>query len=117
MIVRAIDENGDWQFGNSRQSYKENLEALRQTIQTRLRSFLGDCFFNQTDGIDWLNLSDRNREEELGLAISTNLLNTEGVNKIVDFSYSLDRNRQFNISFVVETVYGQIQSETEFNII
>lgn len=44
MSVRAIDDNRDWQFGQSKQSYKIGIEETAQMIKTRVLSFLGDCF-------------------------------------------------------------------------
>lgn len=52
MIVRALDINGDWTFGQGKGNYLTNQAAIAQNVQTRLLSFLGDCFFDPTAGIN-----------------------------------------------------------------
>ena len=34
MRVRAIDKNGDWTFGHSRNNYKTGIEAVKQLVTT-----------------------------------------------------------------------------------
>ena len=59
MITRALINNpdpkldNDWTFGKGRQSYLRHEAAIKQSIRTRLMSFLGDCFFDINAGIDW----------------------------------------------------------------
>jgi len=35
MIIRTIDQDGDWTFGNGIGSYRRNLLALTQDLETR----------------------------------------------------------------------------------
>ena len=84
MSVRAIDDNRDWQFGQSKQSYKVGIEETAQMIKTRVLSFLGDCFFATQEGIDWLNLLGKGAQKEEDLKKSVrNFWN--GAVKIISF--------------------------------
>lgn len=108
MRVRAIDDNNDWTYGQGQNNYKSGQNAIQQNIQTRLQSFLGDCFFNLAAGIDWFNLLGQKSLLQLQLAISAVILNTEGVSGIVSLNFDLQTDRNLIISYSV-TVYGTTQ--------
>ena len=105
MIVRAIDSDNDWTFGKGRNNYKRNQEAVAQMIKTRLQSFLSDCFFAANDGIDWWNLIGSKNQLGLSLAISSTILNTEGVSKLEELTLNLSDTRLFSVSYKVTTLY------------
>lgn len=106
MIVRAIDANGDWLFGKGRNDYLSNNRAIVQNIATRLRSFLGDCFFALDAGLDWFNLLGSKNLIALELAVRATILNTEEVVAIVDVSIDLDETtRHITMRYSVNTVY------------
>jgi hypothetical protein len=107
MIVRSIDSNNDWLFGKGKNDYKRGLNAIQQSIKTRLQEFLGDCFFAQNNGIDWFNLLGSKNQQELGLAISSVILNTEDVTRITEFDLTIDNSRNALIQYEVETIYGR----------
>lgn len=108
MSVRAIDQNRDWVFGQGRQSYKTNEEELGQMINTRVLSFLNDCFFATNEGIDWWNLLERGRQNEelLKRSISLTILQTEGVTAINSVEL-LRQGRDIKIYYDVQTIYSQ----------
>lgn len=110
MRVRAIDSNGDWSFGRGKSDYKADILGLVQNIRTRLKSFLGDCFFAQSEGIDWWNLLGSKRQLDLRLAVATTILNTEGVNGMVELSVDLNADRTLTLKYIVTSVYGTAQS-------
>ena len=106
MIVRTIDAGNDWTFGKGRNSYRKNIKAVEQLLQTRLQSFLGDCFFDIQEGLDWFNLLGSKNQLALELAVRTVILNTEGVTGIVSFSTSLNSStRVFSMQYTVNTIY------------
>ena len=107
MIVRSIDSDGDWSFGKGRNDYLSANDAIGQNIKTRLQSFLGDCFFAMSAGIDWFNLLGSKNIIGLQLSIQATILNTTGVSRIVDFSLSLETNRRLNLQYTVETIYSR----------
>lgn len=105
MIVRALTATGDWTFGKGLQDYKSGVSAVSQNIQTRLSSFLGDCFFDQNAGIDWFNFCGGSKSElAVNLAVSAVILNTQFVTGLVQLSLSLNRvTRRISISYTVTT--------------
>lgn len=117
MIVRALDANGDWTFGKGRNDYKSGKKALEQNIQTRLKSFLGDCFFDATAGIDWFNLLGGKSIPAINIAVAaclTNTLNVTGINQV---SSVLDPvTRLLTISYNVQTTYGPVNNVYQYDL-
>jgi hypothetical protein len=107
MIVRALDSNGDWSFGLGKQSYKSDMNALRQQIVTRLKSWKGDCFFALQDGVDWLNYLDIGTKSFLDLDIKRVILQTGGILRMRNYSSILAPDtRSVSISCTLDTIYG-----------
>ena len=111
MIVRAIDVNHDWEYGKGLNDYKSGNLAVAQTINTRLSSFLGDCFFDANAGIDWFNfLGGSKNQLALNLAISATILNTTNVTGILQLSIELDDvTRNLTVQYQVQTSYSVTQ--------
>lgn len=116
MRVRALDADHDWTFGKGQNDYKANLDAVVQSINTRLNSFLGDCFFSASSGIDWFNLLGSKNALALNLAISATILNTEGVVALHQLSLNLDDARELTVRYKVLTVYSTSSQEFEFDL-
>lgn len=108
MRVRALTPTGDWTFGAGTENYLTRNAAVRQNIQTRLSLWLGECFFNLNAGIDWANLLGSKTPEALQLAIATTILNTTDVVGIKMLSVTLNAQRQFSISFKVQTSFSTV---------
>ncbi len=107
MIVRALSADGDFTFGKGKNNYKKDLDALNQSLKTRLQSILGDCFFALTDGIDWFNLQGSKNELELKLAIAATILNTPDVTELLELSVNLSHNtRVITITYEIDTAFG-----------
>jgi hypothetical protein len=107
MKVRALDINGDWQFGRCLNDYLTANNAITQNIGTRLNSYLGDCFFNLNAGIDWFNLLGSKDQTTLNLSISSVILNTTGVTGLLQLSSGLNHStRVFTAAYKVQTVYS-----------
>lgn len=106
MIVRAVDVNNDWQFGKGRNDYQSGINAIEQNIKTRLQSFLGDCFFAISEGIDWFNLLGSKNQIALELAVRAVILNTDQVTGLVSSSVDVDAfTRRITMTYKVNTVY------------
>lgn len=114
--VRAIDVNGDWTFGKGKNDYKTKNNAIAQSIQTRLLCFLGDCFFDTNAGIDWFNFIGGKDEIALNLAISATILNTPNVTGIDQLYIVLSSDRQFSVSYKVQTTYSQVQGAFQYDL-
>ena len=111
MIVRALDSNHDWSFGKGKNDYKRDNDAITQNINTRLNSFLGDCFFAVTEGIDWFNLLGSKEVLALNLAIGARILNTNGVVGIQQISLDIDEERAFTVRYIAQTIYSSANGE------
>jgi len=111
MIVRALDIDGDWTFGQGKNNYLSGQLAVAQSIKTRLSSFLGDCFFDTAAGIDWFNLLGSKRVLELRLAIASTILNTDNVASLVELSVNLDQNRLLTTQYTVTTNFADLTGE------
>lgn len=116
MIARALDSSGDWQFGKGLNDYKSGNAAVAQDIQTRLYSFLGDCFFDQGAGIDWFGFLGSKDELGLNLAVSAVILNTPNVSGIVQLFITLSSQRNLTIAYNVQTTYSTASGTVEVSI-
>lgn len=115
MRVRAIDQNHDWMFGKGQNDYLQANAAIAQNINTRLKSFLGNCFFDLGAGIDWFNLLGEKDQTALSLSISSVILNTAEVTGILQISTGLNSNRQFTVQYKVQTVYSTTSNTFVFD--
>lgn len=113
--VRALDNNHDWTFGSGVNNYLFNNAAIAQNINTRLSSFLGNCFFDLGAGIDWFNLLGNKDQTALNLAISSVILNTAQVTGIVQLSINLSVSRNLTVNYQVTTVYSSASATFLFN--
>lgn len=109
MIVRAIDNDLDWVFGQGRQSYKSDLDAVKQIIWTHIYSWYRDCFFDRAFGIDWNNLIGYyDTKIQIQLAVRKQILIINEVTGVTDLSISLDENRKLSLSYSATTIYGDV---------
>ena len=106
MSVRALDINHDFTFGKGIQDYLINQFEIIQNIETRLLSFVNDCYFDMEAGIDWRRLLGRkNTEDEIVLSCRSVILETDDVVKVNDISASV-ANRQIIIQYNIDTIYS-----------
>ena len=116
MIIRATDVNGDWTFGRGKNNYQTLNAAIGQDIGSRLSEFLGDCFFATQNGIDWFNLLGSKNQLSIQLAVRAVILNTRNVTGILALSYNLSQNRQIQISYNAQTVYGNTSQIFQYDL-
>lgn len=107
MIFRQLNSDNDWTFGKGKNNFARENDAIGLNIKTRIKSWVGDCFFDTSAGIDWVNrLGSKSQRELLELDLRNIILQSEGVTGINSFSTSLV-NRQFTADYSVETVYSK----------
>lgn len=107
MAFRNLSGNGDWVFGSGKNSYvTKNLE-IGVNIQTRVLSFLGDCFFATEEGIDWFNLLEMGKQEQLENSVQETIKNTPGVTAINSVDVVMGANRRISITYDVQTIYSE----------
>lgn len=105
MIIRANTSDNDWIYGLGANAYKKNNEAIGQNIQTKIQEWQGDCFFNLTAGIDWINRFSDSNLVRLEQELNSLILKVNGVVKVTILDISFE-NRNFRISYEVQTVYS-----------
>ncbi len=107
MAFRNLDSNHDWVFGSGKNSYVTENQEIGLNIQTRVLSFLGDCFFATEEGIDWWNLLDMGKQEQLENSVQETIKNTPGVTAINSVDVVLGANRKITITYDVQTIYSE----------
>lgn len=117
MIVRALSSTGDWLYGKGYSDYLSGQQAIEQSIQTRLLMFLNNCFFATNVGIDWFTYLGSKNQLQIELACAATILNTYGVQSLVQVSATLI-NRGFSVTYNVTTIYsaqaGQLINTSQY---
>jgi hypothetical protein len=112
MIFRNLDENNDWTFGSGKQNFTDRNTAIGLNIKTRIQSWVNDCFFDQSAGIDWINrLGEKNQRLLLELDLRRIILQSEGVTAIKEFDTILN-DRSFTGDYSVLTIYSKEFTDT-----
>ena len=107
MIIRNLTTDNDWTFGSGIQNYKRDLAAIELNIETRLRSWKGDCFFDPAEGVDYNNFLDVGTKNFLDSDVKRVILQSEGVIKITEYESTLDRDsRAFSAIATIISIYG-----------
>lgn len=106
MSVRALDINGDWQFGRGKANYIDEKSAINQKVATRLKSFKNDNPLNMDDNIDWIDLLGRKGTENTILKeIERVTMQTDGVTEITSLEVTKTVDRVQSISLRYNTIY------------
>lgn len=116
MIVRSLDSNGDFTFGAGLNNYKSANLAVVQSIQTRLSSFVGNCFFDMGAGINWFFYLSSKDAQGLSLAISAVILNSPAVLGLLNLRFSLNSDRVFSIVYQVQSTYSVTGNEFQYSL-
>jgi cell division FtsZ-interacting protein ZapD len=113
--VRQLDAAHDWTYGKGQNDYATANKAVAQNINTRLNSFLGNCFFDLAAGIDWFNLLGEKNQTALNLAISAVILNTQNVTGILQLSITLSPTRNLTVVYQVQTSFSRVSNIFQFD--
>lgn len=116
MIVRQLDEDGDWTFGKGKNDYLRNNNAITQNVSTRLSSFLGDCPYDLASGIDWFNALGAKDQTALNLAISAVILNTPNVTGILQLFVFVDVVRNLTVRYRAQTTYSTVSGTFTYSL-
>ena len=112
MGFRNLDDNHDWTFGVGRNNYVIENQEIELNIETRVLSFLGDCFFAITEGIDYWNLLEYNKQDQLENAVMNTIAQTDGVQKVENVDILLGSNRHITLSYTIYTIYSTTLNAT-----
>lgn len=106
MSFRNLDDNHDWTFGSGKSNYVKENQEIALNAETRVLSFLGDCFFATDEGIDWFNLLDYQYQDRLENSVQEVVKNTPGVTGINSIDVLIGANRQIRIAYDIQTMYS-----------
>lgn len=117
MIVRQLDKNHDWTFGNGLANYLDSSDAIAQCIKTKLLSLKRDWFLNRDDGIAWFDYLTKNpNTRQLEIDVRTEIFKIEGVMSIDEFDILLDTDsREFLIQITYTDKFNKT-NEVSFNV-
>ena len=105
MIFRALTETGDWIFGCGRASYLTEQKAINANIETKLKTFLSECFFDKNAGVPWFNLIDSKNKDVIVLAVKSAISECDGVLNVSELEYTFNDNRELEIKYAIATIY------------
>lgn len=105
MIFRNLTSSGDWQFGAGKDSYARNDNAIRLSIETSLRTFLGECFFAPDVGQPWFDIINYKNKDLIVLTIKSAITQLYGVITVNELEYTFDLNRTLTIKYDINTLY------------
>jgi len=108
---RGIDMNNDWLFGQGRQSYFRENDAIMADIRTALLMVVGDFFAAADAGVDWWNLTggmNPTAKNEVIRQCRVAIAGIAGVVRInsVDAAFS-PTTRKLTVTYDVATVFTQ----------
>lgn len=109
MLIRALDASHDFQFGLGTESYNFGEAAIGENIQTRILSFLNNCYFDMGAGIDWFTfLGVPGQSQQTLLRVQAIILQSYGVVKVNSLSLNIDPlTRRGFLTFNINTIYSQ----------
>jgi hypothetical protein len=114
MKYRKLTADNDMQFGNQLADFWIDVpDAVAQAVGTRLRLWVGEWFYDLSEGTAWIDgVIGRNTEADI--VIYERILSTTGCEQIMPdtFESSLDRDtRHLSVSCEIDTIYGTAQVE------
>jgi outer membrane protein assembly factor BamA len=115
-MTRGLDSNNDWIFGIGANAYLTANAEVAINIQTRVLSFLNDCFFDTGAGLNWWALLGSKNQAALQLSIGTVILNTNNVTGNLQLSVIYNsQTRGLSIVYKVQTTYSQLSNQFQYN--
>lgn len=107
VAFRNLTAENDMTFGKGLNNYARDNQAVGLDIKTRIQSWLNDCFFDLTAGIDWPNrLGQYQTRDLLDQDVKNIILKTPEVRGIKSFSTDVI-NRVFVAQYTVITTFSQ----------
>jgi len=110
--VRRLDDNWDPVYGNGRNDYLTDQDAMLQIVKSRLQNLYGEWWENTLDGLPLFQKIlgrvrvDKSIPDKL---IQKRIKETLYVKKITKFTSQFDPNtRQYSCQAVIDTEFGVI---------
>jgi hypothetical protein len=118
MRYRALDADGDYQFGTSNAQFLvDSPDAVAQAVLTRLQLRTGEWFLDLLEGTPYdTEILGEGTQALYDQAIQERIIGTNGVLSLVEYSSTLDKNRKLSVSATIATVYGNATITTTGNL-
>lgn len=103
-------DDGEWYTENGDFATIADAEAVPQGIRIRVGMFLGECYLDESVGIDWIDKINIKNPDPLlvKLLIGAEIAETPDVTNVVGADLLLDRaTRDASISYQVDTIYSE----------
>lgn len=111
MRIRLVDSENDWMFGRGHQNYAKEALSVMYNVKTKLQSWIGDCFFDAFEGIDWQNRIGRyGQGSTLKNEIQQKIVSVPGVLSIDYINISGGR-EQVTCDYSINTIYSTSMSD------
>ena len=78
-----------------------------RNVATRLRTVYGECFFDGTLGIPWIDLLGQKSQDKVVLSVKQEIGDCYGIMAVTDVQYQLDDKRKLTIQYAVNTLYSR----------
>lgn len=106
-MFRSLDASHDWNFGQGLQSYVTGEQAIGLNIQTRILSFLGNCFFDTLAGINWLiYFGTPGQTQQILLSVQACILQSYGVTKVNQVTLNESATKQITLTFNIYDIFS-----------
>lgn len=107
MIIRKVDGEHDWLFGHGLSDYAKDDAAIAENIQTRLMSWVGDCFFAIQEGVDWRQRLDIGQQQALKDELQSIILQSYGVIAVNSMELLFNGvTRLATITYNIQTIFS-----------
>lgn len=122
VTVRRLDSNWEPIFGNGKDAYISDIDAVAQIIAMKLKLFLGEWWMNRNEGIPMFQSilgasgSDKSRET-IDSLIRSRILEVTYVTGIegLKSTFDVDR-REYKFVSAVNTQFGTVVVTNETNV-
>lgn len=114
--LRLNPETNDLDVANFDLALVEDIDQIRQKLDTKLKFFSGEWFLDGTAGMPlYERIFVKNPDLRLiQTAIKSTILDVEEVNSILAYSQTYSPiDRTLEVSFKVDTIFGTLESTTE----
>lgn len=109
MRYRREDADGDYTFGSGDDTWLINSpDAVAQAVKTRFELWYGQWFLDTIAGTPWIqSVLGKQKPDVYNLAIRQRILETQGVNSIIDFNTNVNTStRRVTFTATIDTIYG-----------
>lgn len=114
MRNRAMTADGDYVFGPASHFLVNTPAAVAQAIKTRMTLYVGEWFLDTREGLDKTLILGNNTASTRDPEIQERILGTPGVNSLISYQSSVDAQRNFTVSALVDTIYGPVTIQQAF---